>query len=49
MGVSHKNGYTLHTIQETGIGPVVLEWHLKFLKELRLRQPVVIESQMISL
>ena len=42
------NGFDLKTIHQSGIGPVVLEIQIKFLKELRLRQPIVIESQMLS-
>lgn len=42
------HGIDLKTIHETKIGPIVLECHIKFLKELRSRQPIVIESQMIS-
>ena len=41
-------GIDLKTIHDTSIGPIVLECHLQFLKELRLRQSIVIESQMIS-
>lgn len=44
----HERGFDLKSIHELGIGPIVLECHIKFLKELRLRQPIVIESQMIS-
>ena len=44
----HARGFHLKTIHELGVGPVVLECHIKFLKELRLRQSIVIESQMIS-
>lgn len=41
-------GYGLNTIHATKIGPVVLECHIKFLKELRLRQTIIIESQIQS-
>ena len=44
----NAQGIDLKTIHDTGIGPVVLECQIKFLKELRLRQPIVIESQMLS-
>ena len=44
----NAQGLDLKTIHETGFGPVVLECHINFLKELRLRQPVIIESQMLS-
>lgn len=42
------NGFDLKTIHESGVGPVVLECHIQFLKELKLRQPIIIESQMLS-
>ncbi len=41
-------GFGLKTIKETGLGPVILEFHLKFIKELTLRQEIVIESQLVS-
>jgi thioesterase-3 len=41
-------GFCLQTIHESGKGPIVLECHIKFLKELRLRQSIVIESQTVS-
>jgi len=41
-------GFGLKAIQETRLGPVVLEFTVKFLKELTLRQDIVIESQMLS-
>jgi acyl-CoA thioester hydrolase len=44
----NAQGFDLKTIQNTGIGPVVLECHIQFLKELRLRQSIIIESQMLS-
>ncbi|WP_018344297.1 acyl-CoA thioesterase [Cytophaga aurantiaca] len=43
-----QNGYGLSYIRETGLGPTILEINIKFLKELRLRQEIVIESRMIS-
>lgn len=43
-----KNGYGLKKIQETGFGPVILEIKIAFLKELRLREQITIETQMIS-
>jgi thioesterase III len=43
-----KNGYGLKKIQESGIGPTILELKLSFLKELRLRDQVVIETQMLG-
>ncbi len=44
----NTRGFGLTTIQERGVGPVVLECNLKFLKELRLRQLITIESQIMS-
>jgi acyl-CoA thioester hydrolase len=43
-----RRGYGLKKIQETQQGPVVLEVDLKFLRELRLRDQVIIRSQMQS-
>lgn len=43
-----KNGYGVKKIQETGLGPTILEIKLSFLKELRLREKIIIETQMIS-
>ena len=44
----YAQGINLKTIHETGVGPIILECNIRFLKELRLRQPIVIESRMIS-
>ena len=43
-----SRGYGLKTILKTGMGPVILEYNMKFIKELKLRQQVTIETQMIS-
>lgn len=43
-----ENGYGLKRIQETGLGPTILEIQIRFRKELRLRQEVVIETQLQS-
>lgn len=43
-----QNGVGMEYIQALGIGPVVLECTVKFLKELRLRETIRIESQMLS-
>ncbi|HVY54051.1 MAG TPA: acyl-CoA thioesterase [Gammaproteobacteria bacterium] len=43
-----KNGYGLKKIQETGIGPTILEIKLAFLRELRVREMITIETQLIS-
>lgn len=39
------NGYGLDTIKETGLGPVILEINLRFIKELHLRKKITIHSQ----
>ncbi len=43
-----QNGYGLKKIQESGMGPTILEFKLSFLKELCLRDKVTIETQLIS-
>jgi thioesterase III len=43
-----KNGYGLKKIQETGFGPTILELKLVFLKETRLRDEIIIETQLNS-
>lgn len=40
-----ENGYGLERIKETGLGPVILEINLKFIKELHLRKDITIHSQ----
>ena len=41
-------GYGFDFIQQTGLGPVILEIQLRFQKELRLRQKIQIESQLLN-
>ena len=43
-----SKGFGLRDIQKIGMGPVVLEWTMKFVKELKLRQKITIESQTLS-
>jgi acyl-CoA thioester hydrolase len=43
-----KNGYGLRRIQETKQGPVILDVTIKFLKELRLREEIVIRSETVN-
>lgn len=43
-----QNGYGFKKIHESGIGPVILEVHIRYLKELRLREEVVIETEFTS-
>src|SRR5690606_41236539 len=41
-------GYGMDTIRETGLGPVILEAHEKFRRELKNRTRVVIRSQLVE-
>lgn len=41
-------GYSIPEIQEKGIGPVLLEIHIKYLRELKLREKIRIETQCIA-
>ena len=41
-------GFGLEVIRKTKLGPTILEWNLKFLKEITLREKLVIETQLIS-
>lgn len=43
-----SGGYGMDVIKSTGIGPVLLEVNLKFKKELKLRQRVRIETEMVE-
>ena len=43
-----EQGFDLKTIHEHSVGPIVLECNIQFLKELRLRQPIIVESQVLS-
>lgn len=43
-----KNGFGLKKIQEEKIGPTILEIKINFSKELRLRDEINIETQLIS-
>lgn len=40
-----ENGYGLQKVKETGLGPIILEINIRFLKEIRLREVVKIHSQ----
>ena len=42
------NGYGLKEIQKSGIGPTILEIQLRFLKEIRLRQKIIIDTHLLS-
>lgn len=41
------NGYGLDVIKETGQGPVILEVNLKYLKELKHRQKITIDVNVL--
>lgn len=43
-----QKGYGYKKIHETGLGPIILEINLKFLKELKLREKIVITLEVIS-
>jgi YbgC/YbaW family acyl-CoA thioester hydrolase len=43
-----KNNYGLKKIHETGLGPIILEIKLNYFKELRLREEIIIETQILS-
>jgi thioesterase-3 len=46
--IIHHNGFGLDEIRKSGLGPVILEVNLRFLKELHLRKQVVIKSEVTS-
>ena len=41
-------GYTYEKVHQTGQGPVILDVHLTFLKELKLREKISITVEMVS-
>jgi thioesterase-3 len=43
-----ERGYGFQKIQETGQGPVILGINMKFIKEIKLRQKIIVESQTVS-
>lgn len=43
-----QNGFGMLKIQELGQGPTILEIKLNFYKELRLREDIIIETQIVS-
>ncbi|MCP0913112.1 MULTISPECIES: acyl-CoA thioesterase [Legionella] len=43
-----QNGYGMAKIQESGLGPTILEIKITFLRELRLRDEIVINTQMLA-
>ena len=43
-----ERGYTYETVHQTGLGPVILEANVKFLKELKLRETITITLELVS-
>lgn len=43
-----QNGYGFREVQKFQQGPVILEVTLKFLKELRLREKIIIKTDLVS-
>lgn len=41
-----KNGYGVNKIKETGLGPVILDATIRYIKELHLRDDIIIRSYM---
>ena len=41
-------GFGVRDIQKSGLGPTILEWNVKFKKEMRLRNKIIIESQLVE-
>ncbi len=44
----NESGYGIEKIIETGLGPTILELKIRYMKELKLRDPVIIETQLLS-
>lgn len=43
-----QRGYGYEVVHKTGLGPVILEVNLKFIKELRLREKIKITMEVLS-
>jgi thioesterase III len=43
-----SQGYGLDYIKKTGLGPTILEINIKFKRELKLRQKILIETELLS-
>ena len=43
-----ERGYGLQAVRESKLGPVILEVNLKFLRELRLREKINIQTELIE-
>ena len=44
----NRNDYGLNKIQALGLGPVILEAHIKYQQELKARDEIIIETQLLS-
>ncbi len=43
-----SRGFDLMSIQKNGLAPTILECHIKFAREIRLREKITIESETLS-
>lgn len=43
-----QRGYGYQNVHDTGLGPIILEINLKFFKELKLREKIIITLELIS-
>lgn len=41
-------GFDVANIQQSGLGPTILECHIKFSREIRLREKITIDSETLS-
>lgn len=46
--ILNQSNWGVKKIQETGIGPTILQINIRFVKELLLRDNIIIETQLIS-
>lgn len=44
----NRNGYGFNEIKKTGLGPIILEISIRYLKELRLREEIIIQTTTLS-
>ncbi len=44
----NANGYGLDKIKSSGLGPVILEINIKYLRELKARQKLIIETSCVE-
>jgi len=44
----NQRGYGMKKIKELKLGPTILEAHVRYLKELRLREEIIIETTMVD-